>query len=171
MNTVDCLTAAELQSRWQSVTEDEEFADFVGRAELDPYGEIALTPPPSFVHQRIANELADQIQSALGGRALVECPVLVDGVLIADVAWLSGGRAEATTTPAAVAPEIVVEVASPRNTRMGLRSKGRRFLEHGVLEVILVGLDGTIVFLTESGESDTSRFALKLTLPANSYPL
>ena len=171
MNVVECLTAGELQSRWQAVTEDEELAEFVGRAELDPYGEIALTPPPSFVHQRIANELASQIQAALGGRALVECPVLVDGVLIADVAWLSGVRAETVTTPAAVAPEIVVEVASPRNTRKGLRSKAKRFLAHGVVEVVLVELDAAILFVTENGESATSRFGLKLTLPPNTYPL
>lgn len=171
MQTLECLSAAELQRRWQSVTEDEELAEYVGRAELDAYGEIALTPPPSFIHQRIANELAGQIQAELGGRALVECPVLVDGVLIADVAWLSGARAETMSTPAAVAPEIVVEVASPRNTRKGLRSKAARFLAHGVVEVVLIELDGTILFATENGESTVSRFGLKLTLPANTYPV
>jgi len=101
----------------------------------------------------------------------VECPILVDGVLIADVAWLSGARAETMNTPAAVAPEIVVEVASPRNTRKGLRSKAARFLAHGVQETVLVELDGAIVFVTENGESATSRFDLKLTLPPNTYPV
>lgn len=86
MQIVERLSAAELQRRWQSVTQDEELAEFQCRAELDAYGEIALTPPPSFVHQRIVNELASQIQAQLGGRAIVECPVLVDGVLIADAA-------------------------------------------------------------------------------------
>ena len=170
MQIVERLTAGELQRRWQTVTEDQELAEYVGRAELDAYGEIALTPPPSFIHQHITNELAGQIQACLGGRALVECPVLVDGVLIADVAWLSGARAETTTTPAAVAPEIVVEVASPRNTRKGLRSRAARFLAHGVAEVVLVELDGSILFVTENGESADSRFGLKLTLPANTYP-
>ena len=47
MELVERLTAAELQRRWQTVTEDEELAEYVGRAELDAYGEIALTPPPS----------------------------------------------------------------------------------------------------------------------------
>ncbi len=51
-----------------------------------------------------------------------------DGVLIADVAWLSGNRAETMNTPAAVQPEIVAEVASPRNARKGLRSKAGRDL-------------------------------------------
>ena len=171
MRVVERLTPAELQRRWQTVTEDEELADYVGRAEVDAYGEIALTPPPSLVHQRIANELAAQIQARLGGRALVECPVLVDGVLIADVAWLSGNRAETMSSPAAVGPEIVVEVASPRNTRKGLRSKAARFLAHGVQEVVLIELDGTIVFLGSGGESASSKFDLTLTLPPNSYPL
>jgi len=89
MQVVETLTEDELQLRWRSMTEDEELANFEGRAELDAYGEIALTPPPSFVHQRIANELASQIQVQLGGRAIVECPVLVC-VLITDAAWLSG---------------------------------------------------------------------------------
>jgi Uma2 family endonuclease len=171
MQIVERLTAAELQRRWQAVTEDEELAEYVGRAELDAYGEISLTPPPTLVHQRIANELAGQIQAQLGGRALVECPVLADGVLIADVAWLSGARAEAMSSPAAVAPEIVVEVASPRNTRKGLRSKAARFLAHGAQEVVLVELDGSILFVTESGEGSVSRFGLQLVLPPNTYPV
>jgi Uma2 family endonuclease len=171
MHTIERLTPAELQRRWRSVTEDDELAEFEGRAEIDAYGEVALTPPPSFVHQRIANELARQIEGQLGGRAIVECPVLVDGVLIADVAWLSGDRALALTSPAAERPEIVLEVASPRNTKKGLRSKAARFLVHGVEEVVLVELDGTIHFITATGESAASRFGLKLTLPPNSYPL
>ncbi len=171
MQTVEALTAIELQRRWQAVTEDEELAEFEGRAELDAYGEVALTPPPSFVHQRIANELACQIQAQLGGRAIVECPVLVDGVLIADAAWLSGDRANVMTSPAAEGPEIVLEVSSPRNTRKGLRSKAARYLAHGVEEVVLVELDGAIRFITSKGESAASRFGLQLTLPTNSYPL
>jgi len=153
------------------VTEDEELAGFEGRAEVDAYGEVALTPPPSFVHQRIATELANQMQAQLGGRAIVECPVLVDGVLIADAAWLSGDRAMSMTAPAAERPEIVLEVSSPRNTKKGLRSKAARFLAHGVEKVVLVELDGTICFITSTGESATSRFGLHLSLPPNSYPL
>jgi Uma2 family endonuclease len=171
MQAVEMLTATELQRRWQVVTEDEELAGFEGRAELDAYGEIALTPPPSFVHQRIAFELAKQIESQLGGHAIVECPVLVDGVLMADAAWLSGDRAATMTSPAAERPEIVVEVSSPRNTKKGLRSKAARFLAHGAQEVVLVELDGTIVFITTNGDSATSRFGLQLTLPPNTYPL
>ncbi|MGQ0652341.1 MAG: Uma2 family endonuclease [Betaproteobacteria bacterium] len=170
MQTVETLTSAELQRRWQAVTEDEELAAYAGRAELDAYGEVALTPPPSFVHQRIANELAGQMQAQLGGRAIVECPVLVDGVLTADAAWLSGERAMSMTSPAAERPEIVLEVSSPRNTKKGLRSKAARFLAHGAQEVVLVELDGTIRFITSAGESATSHFGLNLVLPPNSYP-
>ncbi len=171
MQVVESLTPVELQRCWQAVTEDEELEDFQGRAELDAYGEVVLTPPPSFVHQRIANEVAGQIQSQLGGRAIVECPVVVDGVLIADAAWLSGERAAAITSPAAEHPEIVLEVMSPRNTRKGLRSKAARFLAHGVEEVIIVDLNGTISFITESGENTSSCFGLRLALPPNTYPL
>lgn len=170
-HAVESLLPAELQQRWQLVTEDEELAEFDGRAELDAYGEIALTPPPSFIHQRIANEFAGQIQAQLGGRAVVECPVLVDGVLIADAAWLSGERATTMTTPAAERPEIVLEVASPRNTRKGLRGKAARFLAHGAKEVIIVDLDGGITFISSAGESNVSIFGLVLNLPPNTYPI
>lgn len=97
--------------------------------------------------------------------------MLVDGVLIADAAWLSGDRATSMTSPAAERPEIVLEVSSPRDTRKGLRGKAARFLAHGVEEVVLVELDGTICFITSTGESSTSRFGLQLTLPPNSHPL
>ncbi len=171
MQVVETLTPIELQRRWQALTEDDELADFEGRAELDAYGEIALTPPPSLIHQRIANALASQIERQLGGSAIVECPVLVDGVFIADCAWFSGDRVARMTTPASERPEIALEVASPRNTRKGLRSKSARFLAHGVEEVVLLVLDGTIRFITAVGESTTSRFGLQLTLPPNSYPI
>jgi Uma2 family endonuclease len=168
---VESLTASELQQRWKEATEDEELTDFEGRAELDAYGEIILTPPPAFPHQRIANAFASQIQAQLGGGAIVECPVVVNGVFVADVAWFSGDRISTMTTPAAERPEIVVEVASPRNTKKGLRSKAARYLAHGTEEVVLVELDGQIRFITSVGESTTSRFGLQLTLPPNTYPL
>ena len=171
MQVVESLTAAELQQRWRAASDDPQLEAFEGRAELDAYGEISMTPPPSFIHQRIANEFAGRIQAQRGGHAIVECPVLVDGVLVADVAWFSGERAVAMTTPAAERPEIVLEVASPRNTKAGLRSKAARFLAHGAQEVVLVELSGAIRFITSAGESDQSRFDLRLVLPPNSYPL
>jgi len=75
------------------------------------------------------------------------------------------------TSPAAEHPEIVLEVTSPRNTKKGLRSKAARFLAHGVDEVVLVELEGTIRYITSAGESATSRFGLQLSLPPNTYPL
>jgi Uma2 family endonuclease len=171
MHAAETLARSELQSRWQSLIDDALLAEFEGRAELDAYGEIAFTPPPAFAHQRIAFELAKQLESQLGGNSIVECPVVVDGVLVADVAWLSGERAAATRSPAAEAPAIVIEVSSPRNAQKGLRSKAARFLRHGVQEVVLVELDGTIVFITASGESASSAFGLTLALPPSTYPL
>jgi hypothetical protein len=88
MQVVEQLAPAELQRRWAAVVEDKELSEYVGRAEVDAYGVIALSPPPSLVHQRIANHLAAEIQAQLGGSAIVECPVVVDGVLIADVACM-----------------------------------------------------------------------------------
>lgn len=170
MQLLEQLTRDELQQRWQAVTEDEELAEYQGRAELDAYGEIALTPPPAFVHQRIATEVAGQIQAQLDGRSIVGCPVLVDGVFIADVAWFSGNRAASMKTPAAEDPEIAVEIASPRNTKKGLLNKATRYLAHGTKEVALVHLDGTIRFFTAAGESASRQFGLRLTLPPDSYP-
>jgi hypothetical protein len=40
-----------------------------------------------------------------------------------------------------------------------------------VQEVVLVELDGVIVFVTARGESAASRLGLRLTLPPNTYPL
>jgi hypothetical protein len=37
--------------------------------------------------------------------------------------------------------------------------------------VVLVELDGTILFITSAGESTISRLGLRLTLPPNTYPL
>jgi hypothetical protein len=41
----------------------------------------------------------------------------------------------------------------------------------GVQEVVLVELEGSVVFPSDGGASPSSTFNLKLTLPPNSYPL
>jgi Uma2 family endonuclease len=150
------LDAAELQRAWQRVVDDDSLESFEGRTELDADGELVMTPPPSFAHQRVGNALARQLEQQLGGRAVVECPIVVDGVLVADVAWFEHDRADRIDTSAAVAPDLVIEVASPRNSDPGLRRKARRCLEHGAREVLVVRLDGTVWFLTAAGESDRS---------------
>lgn len=152
------LDAAHLQQLWERVVDDPELEDFAGRTELDADGEIVMTPPPSFAHQRTSNALARALEAQLGGRALVECPVLVDGVLIADVAWFAGDRVARIDTPAAVAPDLVVEVASPRNSAAGLRRKAQRYLAHGAREVLILALDGSATFVTAAGEAGASVF-------------
>jgi Uma2 family endonuclease len=67
--------------------------------------------------------------------------------------------------PAASAPEICVEVASPGTTSKRLLEKAAAYLTAGAVEVVIVELDGRIRYYDSAGERNRSAFDVKLTLP------
>lgn len=70
-----------------------------------------------------------------------------------------------------VVPDLCVEVVSPGNRRKDLNEKIAGYLAGGAKEVVLVELDGRIRYIHADGEHAESRFALKLALPPDTYPL
>lgn len=83
-----------------------------------------------------------------GGTVLSECPVsTADGVRAADVAWLRSGReGELEATLFAVAPDICVEIVSPRNSRPALTEKKALYFEAGAREVWFCRDNGEMEF-------------------------
>jgi hypothetical protein len=83
------------------------------------------------------------------GRVLTECPIsMADGVKAADVAWVSSERiaelAEQVCFPRA--PEVCVEVISPRDNPAEIREKKELYFDAGALEVWLCTAEGVMSF-------------------------
>ena len=163
------LTQDQLLQRWAALLSEEGAPE---RCELDTYGEVLVTPPPSFAHQKIVRAIERQLEAALGGTA-GSFAVLTDaGVFIPDVCWSADIDALAAqgADPLARCPEICVEVMFPGNRRRDINEKVDAYLASGAREVIIVELDGRIRYLTSASEQPSSQFGVALALPDNTYP-
>jgi Uma2 family endonuclease len=136
--------------RWNELLDDPELARIEGRIETDRHGQIIMIPPPSALHgsfqYRIARLLEDRMPR---GRVLTECPIsTADGVKAADVAWVSPACLRELGNRACFpkAPEICVEVLSPRNTQAEIGEKMRLYFDAGAKEVWVCAQSGAMTF-------------------------
>jgi Uma2 family endonuclease len=143
------LTAYNLQ-RWAELLNDPEIARVEGRIETDRYGQIIMSPPASAQHGSFQAAIAFLLKQHLPeGRTLTECPIsTADGVKAADVAWasLKSIRLLGNRICFAAAPEICVEILSPRNSSGEMDQKKALYFEAGAIEVWLCGLNGSMSF-------------------------
>lgn len=160
------LTAQELTLLWRQCGRDETLPD---RYELSEHGELIMSPRATNRQQLLAAEIAFQLRSLLGGKAVVEAAVLTRdaGVRVPDVVWMPAPRwaVVGTENDLLQGPDLVVEVLSPGNRRAGVRHKPRAYLDSGITEVMVVALDGGIVFQRADGEHGQSAFGVVLDLP------
>jgi Uma2 family endonuclease len=83
------------------------------------------------------------------GRIITECPVSTsEGVKGIDVAWISKERRQPQRTQICftVAPEICVEIKSPRNSARELEEKKALYFAAGAEEVWICAEDGAVKF-------------------------
>ncbi|MFN0077330.1 MAG: Uma2 family endonuclease [Prosthecobacter sp.] len=156
--------------RWAEVYADPELHRYPGRVETNRFGHILMMPPPGFPHSSRQSEIMFQLRTQLpGGRSLTECAVLTtDGVKGVDVAWISAGRikrglkGEVLT----IAPEICVEVISPKNTRQELETKRDLYFEAGADEVWFCDKQGALhFFLKDSADTEVKASGLCPSMP------
>jgi Uma2 family endonuclease len=137
---------------WSEILADPFYSRLEQRIETDRHGHIIMTPPPSFSHGQKGFRIAKLLEATLrSGQASVEVPISTsDGVRAADVAWLSDTQlAEAQKTNILLtAPEICVEVLSPRNTEKEMSEKMALYFDAGATEVWLCDDDGTLRFFS-----------------------
>jgi Uma2 family endonuclease len=137
------------RQHWGEVLADPWLADHPFRIESNAFGQIVMTPPAGGSHATRQSEIAFQLRSLLGGRALCECPVsTLDGVKAVDVGWYSEQRFQTVRGQLAfeVAPEICVEVLSPRNSEAEMRTKRELYFEAGADECWICNLSGQMSF-------------------------
>ena len=159
------LDADALSARWREILEDPRFANFVGKLDLDRWGRIVVSPVNT-EHGGLAGELSHLLRLQLGGRTLVEVGVRTkEGVFAPDVAWCSEGywNERREQSPLEVAPELCVEIASPSNTLLDLRTKAKAYIDVGAMESWILFLRSKrIEYYGTGGVIQTSSFPVDL---------
>ncbi|TWU33756.1 Uma2 family endonuclease [Novipirellula artificiosorum] len=152
-------TLASNRERWAEVLADRELAVHGYRVETNAFGQVIMTPPAGGPHSSRQSQIAYWLQNRRGGRGLVECPISTsDGVRAADVGWYSVERYAHVRGQLAfeLAPEICVEVESPRNTELELRIKRQLYFDAGAQECWQCDLEGRMSYYL-STDPETKR--------------
>ena len=136
--------------RWAEVLADPELRNVVGRIETDRHGNIIMSPPAAFSHGSDQFEIGHLLKTLMpSGRVVTECPISTrDGVRVADVAWISHARLAAIgeNICLTLAPEICVEVLSPKNTRREMEEKKALYFAAEAREVWFCDRQGRMKF-------------------------
>ena len=149
--------------RWREVLDDPDVAKVEGRVETNRFGEIIMTPPPGYDHSERQGEIFVLLrQLTEAGKVLPECPISTDeGVRAADVVWISDERLQRSRKEQilTLAPEICVEVLSPRNRKDEIEEKVALYFEAGADEVWICDLEGKMLFFLaeEPGKAGVSK--------------
>ena len=137
------------RTRWASIHADRELSSSPNRIETNRFGEIIMTPPAGGPHCGRQENIQFELRTRLGGRALAECPIsTIDGVRAADVGWYSADRYALVRGQLAfeTAPEICVEVMSPRNTDDEMAYKRFLYFDAGAKECWVCDNEGRMSY-------------------------
>jgi Uma2 family endonuclease len=121
-------------------------------------GELVKVSFPKFPHQKAQTQIRELIRLAAGDLGVVReemafCPLPEYECWAADVGFVSRSRWENIEDWLRGAPELVVEIISPSNSRSKLLDKARTCLENGCKEFWLVDLRRRhVTLITRDGE-------------------
>jgi Uma2 family endonuclease len=120
--------------------EDRVYAGVPGKFEVDVWGRVLISPPPSNYHGALRSRLSRKL-TPLGGQMLMNASIVTSaGVFVADLAWASAEfkLRHDFETPYTSAPELCIEVVSPWNSVKELAEKREAYLAAGAHEVWIV---------------------------------
>jgi Uma2 family endonuclease len=147
---------------WEEVCADPNLDDLPYKIETNEWGQIVMSPT-RLKHGGFQAEIAHQLkQQPASGKVVTEAAVKTSkGTKVADVAWFSPERWEQVKDEfdASVAPEICVEVISPRNSKEVIEQKKRLYFEAGAQEVWICDDAGGMRFFTRETALDRSALA------------
>jgi Uma2 family endonuclease len=159
------LSREELAVRYRDMCEDVRFANLPGKIELDLWGRMVMSPASAY-HAMVQGRLCQRL-AVLGGETFAEAPIVTAmGLFVADVAWGSAQfiSAHGGETPLMWAPELCIEVVSPRNSVKELQEKLTAYLAAGAKEVwILYPQTKRCEFHGRQGLIERSRYPVDLT--------
>jgi Uma2 family endonuclease len=135
---------------WEKLADDPVLVDLDFRIETDRHGQMIMSPPPAPSHGNKPSEIARLLGNMLEkGRVVSKCPLSTrEGVKAIDVAWCTAEAWQRLGNRSCFreAPEICVEVVSPRNTKSEIAEKKALYFEEGAAEVWICERDGTMQF-------------------------
>ena len=157
--------------RWEELQADPEIRAWPGRVETDRDGNVIMTPPGGLGHGgRQGRCIALLGQYLPVGIPFGEFAVSTsDGNKIPDCGWVSLGHPEVQELLTGdldleeepkvftQAPEICVEVLSPRNSLEDIELKKRLYFETGAKEVWVCGRKGAMEFFGSKGKLSQSK--------------
>lgn len=128
-----------------TVQDYEEFPDDGTRYEIIT-GDLHMTPAPSIEHQKLSGRLhlilAAWVSRGAGGELLyapVDVHLAFDTVVQPDLLWISPEQVPVILKDRVRgAPDLVIEILSPRTSRVDQTVKRDRYAFHGVREYWLV---------------------------------
>ena len=160
--------------RWAEVLDDPTLAKIEARIETDRHGHIVMSPPPAFRHGSYQFEIAYLLRTLLpDGRTVTECPIsTLEGVKATDVAWISHARLAAIGENICLteAPEICVEVLSPKHTRAEMTEKKALYFAAGAREVWFCDKNGAMRFFPKVASLGESSSRMCPEFPARIKP-
>ena len=147
---------------WQEICNDPVLAELPFKIESDEWGNVIMSPPAGAEHSGFQGEIiASLLQLLPTGRAQPEYPLQTSkGVKAIDVVWVSRERRKQKPKSSIVhllAPEICVEVLSPKNTRAEINQKILLYFERGAQECWICDRKGSMSFFAPSGQVDRSQ--------------
>ena len=150
--------------RWAEIQDDPQWDAWIGRLETDRHGHVMMSPHAGFDHVCYSKTIVRLLDSHLiDGAAFSECPVsTADGMRIPDVIWMSNQLRAKIGRPLGLewAPEICVEILSPRNRKREMDDKKKLFFAAGAMEIWFCDGKGCMTFFTgpEDAGSERSTF-------------
>lgn len=154
--------AAQIGLTWEEVCADPNLDDLPYKIETNEWGQIVMSPTRlkhGFFQFKIGELLARLLLGS--GEVITEAAIKTSkGTKVADVAWFSSERWEQVKDEfdASVAPEICVEILSPRNSKDEIDLKKRLYFDAGAQEVWLCDEAGRLRFF--NAETELKRSAL-----------
>ena len=145
---------------WREVVEHPSLKDLPFKIETNAQGYITMIAAKN-KHRRYQGRIVGWFERrAHDGQAFPECNIETsDATKIAGVAWASADflkRNGKDEDPYREAPEVVIEVISPSDSKKEMKRKMTLFFEKGAREFWLCDDDGNMRFFNPSGELERS---------------
>jgi Uma2 family endonuclease len=147
---------------WKQICADPIIAEWPYKVESDEWGNAIMSPPPGSEHSNFQGQIILLLGQLLPpGHAQPEFPLQTSkGVKAVDAIWVSRERRRQKPKGSIVhliAPEICVEILSPKNKRAEIDQKKSLYFEKGAQECWICDRKGRLSFFDPSGQIPRSR--------------
>ena len=145
---------------WEDLCADSTLQDLPFKIELNEWGQVVMSPTNNrngYLRFKIGSLLEKAVSQP--GELVTECAIRTSkGTKVADVAWFSAERWAVVKDEfdSSIAPEICIEVRTPRNSEAEMTRKRELYFESGAVEVWECDDEGRLRFFSREGVLERS---------------